>query len=68
MYQSHNDWLVVLRNTSKLQQVWGCIGELLQRKGSYLPISENLYRAVVKALLIFGAKTWVLSAAMAKKL
>ena len=31
-------------------------------------ISENFYCVVVQAVLIFGAETWVMSAAMLEKL
>ena len=31
-------------------------------------VSENFYRVVVQAVLLFGAETWVLTAAMLEKL
>ena len=34
LYRSDDNWLEVLRNISKLQQVWGRLGKLLQREGA----------------------------------
>ena len=37
---------------------------MLRQEGADPTIPENFYRAVVQAVLLFGAKTWVLLAAM----
>ena len=41
---------------------------MLRREGADLIISEKFYCAVVQEVLLFGAKTWVMSAAMLQKL
>ena len=46
----------------------GHIGKFLRREGVDSTISAKLYRAVVQAVLLFGAKTWVLMAEMLNKL
>ena len=57
---------MVLSNSSKAQQVWGWLGKLLWREGANPFISEKFYCAVVKVMLLFGADTWFLLAAMLK--
>ena len=42
--------------------------QFLRREGSDLIISEKLYRAVVRAVILFGSETWVLTALMLQKL
>ena len=56
----------VLRKSRKARQVWGRLGKFLRREGEDLFVSEKLYHTVVQAVLIFGAETWVLLAAMRK--
>ena len=42
--------------------------QFLRREGSDLIISEKFYRAVVRAVILFGSETWVLTALMLQKL
>ena len=44
--------------------VWGRLGTLLQQEGAYTKVLESFYRAVVKAILLYGSETWVLLASM----
>ena len=48
--------------------MWGCIGKLPPREGADPSVSEKFYRAVVQAVLLFGAENWGMLTAMAKKL
>ena len=41
---------------------------MLQREVAESAISEKFYRAVIQAVLLFGAETWVLLAPMAQRL
>ena len=56
----------VLRKILKERQVWGSLGKLLRRADLF--VSANFYRAVVQAVLLFGADTWVMTSAMSQKL
>ena len=47
--------------------VWGRLGTLLRREGAEPKVSENFYRAVAQAVLLFGSKTWLLLAEMERK-
>ena len=68
LHRSGEDWLAVLWNIRREIQVWGRLGKLLRREGADPIVSAKFYRAVVQAVLLFGAETWVLTAAMLQKL
>ena len=59
---------MVLQNTSKARQVWVRLGKILQREGVEPAVSTKFYRAVIQAVLLFGAETWVLLAPMTQRL
>ena len=65
---SEYDWASVLSRIRKARQVWGRFGKLLQREGADPEVLANFYRAVVQALLLYGAETWVILEPMKKKL
>ena len=48
--------------------MWGRLGKMLQREGADPAVSAKLYRAVIQAVVLFGAENWVLSAPMAQRL
>ena len=47
MGRSDNDWPEVLHNISKARQVWGRLGNILQREGAEPTVSGKFYHAVV---------------------
>ena len=55
--RSDNDWPEVLQNFRKSCRVWSRLGKLLHREGEETRVSAMFYRAVVQAVLIFGAET-----------
>ena len=59
-----DDWPAVLRNVGKALRLWIGLGKLLRSEGTDPQVSAMLYWAVVQAVLLFGAETWVLLAAM----
>ena len=68
LHRTENDCLAVLRNICRVRQVWGRLGKLLRREGAYLISTEKFYQAVVQAVQIFEKETWVMLAAMLKKI
>ena len=66
--KSDNDLPVVHHNIQKAQQVWGRLGKLLRREGVDSFVLDIFYRAVVKIVLLFRSETWVLFAAMTKRM
>ena len=65
---SDDDWSAVLWNSGKVQRVWSQIWKMLRREGADPRVSAVFYRAVVQAVLILGAETWVLSEAMSRNM
>ena len=66
--RSDDDWIAVRWNARKARQVWIRLEKLLRREGADQRASEMFYWAVVQAVLILGAETWVLLAAVSRKL
>ena len=60
--------LVVHRNMCKARQVWGHLVKLPWREWEDLFISSKFYHAVLQAVVLFGADTWVLMSEMSQKL
>ena len=60
LHQEEDNWPEVICNIRRARQVWGRLGKLLRREGAYPILLSKLYRAVVQAVLLFGAETWVL--------
>ena len=58
----------VLWNSRKARQVWDRHRNMLQREGAEPAVLEKCYRAVIQAVLLFGAETWVLLLPMAQRL
>ena len=58
----------VRQNIGRVRQFLGCLGKLLRREVVDPIVSEKFYRAVVQAVIIFEAETWVLMAEMLQKL
>ena len=46
----------------------GPVGNLLRRDGFDQLVSENFYRAVIRAVLLFWAENWVLLVTMSKNM
>ena len=58
----------MLRNIRRKRQVWGRLGKFLRQEGVDPILSEKFYRAVVQAVLLFGAETWVMLSAILNNL
>ena len=63
-----NDCLTVLGNLGEAQKSWGRLYRIMGREGADPKVSGNFYKAVDHAVLLFGAKTWVLTQRMEKAL
>ena len=57
----YDDWLAVLVNIGKVRKSWGQLLRILSREGADPKVSGYFYKAVTQAVLLFGAKTWVLT-------
>ena len=68
LHMLDKDWSSVLCNIRRARQVWGSLGKLLRSEEVDLIVSAKFYRAVVQAVLLFGAETWFLTAEMLQKI
>ena len=55
-------------NLLKVRKSWGCLSRILCREGAYVRVSGNFFKAVVQAVLLFRAETWVLTPRMERAL
>ena len=60
MTAGDKDWPAVSGNLVKARRSWGRLSWILIREGAYKRVSGNFFKAMVQAMLLFGAETWVL--------
>ena len=63
-----NDWPVVMRDLARANKVWIRMSCILIREGAALQVSGFFFKAVIQAVLLFGAETWVVTPRMGKAL
>jgi hypothetical protein len=63
-----DDWPAMNWNIRRAQSAWGRLRRILSREGAKPKTMATIYKAVVQAVLLYGAESWVLSLAMEKKL
>ena len=68
MTAGDDNWPVVAVNLSKAQKSWGCLSRILFWEGADARVSGIFFKAVVQAVLLFGAETWVLTPMMERDL
>ena len=56
---SSNDWPAVVKNMRQERKMWAWFSEMLVWKGAGAQTSRTFFKAVVKAILLFGSETWV---------
>ena len=54
-------WPAVAGNLVKSRKSWVRLSRILSREGSGRRVSGNFFKAVVQAVLLFGAETWVVT-------
>ena len=68
MTAGYDDWPAVAGNLVKARNIWGRLSHILSREGADKRVSGNFFKAVVQAVLLFGAETWVLKPRIEKAL
>ena len=61
MTAEDDNWLAVAGNLVKPQKSWGSLSRIPIREGADTRVSGNFFKAVVQAVLLFGAEPWVLT-------
>ena len=56
------------KNLSRAREVWSRMSHILSREGVVPLVSGFFFKAVVQAVLLFGAETWVVTPLMGKAL
>jgi hypothetical protein len=66
--RSDNDWPAINRNVKRARMAWGQLSKMLTVEIADTKAMATIYEAVVQAVLLYGAESWVLMAAMIQKL
>ena len=56
--------LAVVGNLGKARNNWGRLSRVMSREGEDPKVSGHFYTAVLQAVLLFGAETWLLTPRM----
>ena len=68
MTAGDDDFTAVAGNLQKARKSWVRMSLILSREGADLKVSGQFFKAVVQAVLLFGAETWVLNPRMKRAL
>ena len=63
-----NDWTSVVRNLERARAVWKRMSRIISREGAAPRVSGFFLKAVVQAVLLFGAETWMATPRMVRVL
>ena len=63
-----DDWLVVAGNLHNVSKIWVQMSRILSQEGADPKVSGKFFKAVVQAVFLFGAETWVLTPRMEQAL
>ena len=65
--QTDDDWPAVRQKIMRARLIWGRLGKIMRREGAEPRVLKMFDRAVAQAVLLFGSETWLLSAAIERK-
>ena len=68
MKAGDDDCPAVAGNLSKARKILGRLSRILCREGADARVSENYFKPVVQAVLLFGVETWVITPKMERAL
>ena len=63
-----DNWPAVVRNLDPAKKVWSRMSRILSREGVTPWVYGFFFKAVIQAVLLFGAETWVVTPCMGKAL
>jgi len=66
--ENDNDWPAVYANLTKARKRWGMVSRVLRRDGLRPKAAAMFYKAVVQAVLLYGAETWSVTPQMLQAL
>ena len=56
-----DDWPAMRANIKKARKRWGQVAQILSREGAATGTMAYFYKAVVQAVLLYGAESWVIT-------
>ena len=68
MKAGDDDWIAVVGNLGKVRNIWGKLLRILIWDMTDTKVLRRFYKTVSQAVLLFGAKIWVLTPWMEKAL
>ena len=68
MTAGDDDWPAVVGNPQRRRKIWGPLLRILSREGADPKVSGHFFKALVQAVLLLGAETWVLTPRMERAL
>ena len=63
-----DDWPEVVNKLARERKVWSRMSRILSREGVAMRVPSFFLKAMVQAVLLFGADTWVVISSMGKAL
>ena len=66
--ETDSDWPAVYKNFSKARKRWGMVSRILRWDGLRPKAAAMFYKAVVQAVLLYGAETWSVTPPMLQAL
>jgi hypothetical protein len=62
------DWSAVNYNLKKARAAWGRLAKILSSEKAEAKAMATIYRAVIQAVLLYGAESWAMTNTMVKRL
>ena len=56
-----DDTICIREQLQRARRKWGRIAKVLKREGANAVIMARFYRAIVQAVLLYGAESWTLT-------
>ena len=66
IFAADDDWLEVVKNLDRARKVWSRMSRILSREGVVPQLYGFFFKAVVQAVLLFGAETLVVTPTWAR--
>ena len=63
---SNSNWAALYKNLSKVRWRWGVVDKVVIKTGATVQVQGIHYKAIFHMVLIYGSKSWVVTASMLK--
>jgi hypothetical protein len=66
--RNDNYWPAISRNLKRARIAWGRIGKIQTKERADVKSMASIYKAIIQAVLLYGAESWVVTTGMQQKL